>query len=85
MGAPAGRVPDIAGPEVFDVPRLVEIFRETTGARPRRGRLPIRLPGAVGRAYRAGENLAADGAQRGIRTWREFLIEREREAVAARS
>ncbi len=85
LGAPAGRVPDIAGPEVFDVPELVGILREATGARPKRGRLPIRLPGTVGRAYRAGENLAVDGAQRGFRTWREFLIEREREVTTARS
>ncbi|MDQ0894885.1 SDR family oxidoreductase [Agromyces ramosus] len=76
LGSPSGRVADLAGPEVLDVPRLVAAFREATGARARGGRLPIRLPGAVGRAYREGENLAGEGAQRGIRTWREFLNER---------
>jgi len=85
LGAPAGRVADLAGPEVLDVAQLVAPFRETTGGRPQRGRLPIRLPGAVGRAYRAGDNLAGEGAQRGLRTWREFLNQREREAVAGRS
>jgi uncharacterized protein YbjT (DUF2867 family) len=77
LGAPAGRVADLAGPEVLDVPQLVATFTEATGARRRRGRLPVRLPGAVGRAYRAGENLAGEGAQRGIRTWSEFLTERD--------
>lgn len=77
LGAPAGRVADLAGPEVLDVPQLVATFREATGARPRRGRLPIRLPGAVGRAYRAGENLAGADAQRGTRNWRDFLSDRE--------
>ena len=81
LGAPAGRVADLAGPEVLDVPQLVAAFAEATGGRLRRGRLPIRLPGAVGRAYRAGENLAGAGAQRGIRTWREFLVEREASVV----
>ncbi len=79
LGRPTGRVADLAGPEVLDVPRLVAAFTEATGARQRRGRLPIRLPGTVGRAYRGGDNLAGEGAQRGIRTWREFLAERERD------
>jgi uncharacterized protein YbjT (DUF2867 family) len=76
LGAPAGRVADLAGPEVLDIGQLVATLAEVTGARGRRG-LPIRLPGAAGRAYRAGENLAGEGAQRGTRTWREFLMERE--------
>jgi uncharacterized protein YbjT (DUF2867 family) len=84
LGAPAGRAADFAGPEVLDVPQLVAAFADATGARPRRGRLPIRMPGAVGRAYRAGENLAGKGAQRGIRTWAEFLGERSRDAAVAR-
>jgi hypothetical protein len=72
---------------VLDVPQLVATFTEVTGGPQRRGRLPIRLPGAVGRTYRSGGNLAGEGAQRGIRSWREFLgeREREREAEAVRS
>lgn len=38
--------------------------------------LPVRLPGQAGKAYRAGDNLAPDGALRGTRTWEEFLAER---------
>lgn len=78
LGAPAGRAADLAGPEVLDVPALVATLREEAGARPRRARLPIRLPGAVGRAYRAGENLAGEGAQRGTVTWGDYLHGRDR-------
>lgn len=73
LGAPAGRVADLAGPEVLDVPQLVAALRDASGARQRHGRLPIRLPGRVGRAYRAGDNLAAPNAQRGTGTWQHFL------------
>jgi uncharacterized protein YbjT (DUF2867 family) len=83
LGAPAGRVADLAGPEVLDVVQLVSTFTQVTGARPRRRRLPIRMPGAVGRAYRAGENLGGEGTQRGTRTWREFLSEREAVTIRA--
>lgn len=73
LGAPAGRVPDFAGPEVLDVTQLVAVFRAASGAPQRRGHLPIRLPGGIGRAYRAGENLAGADADRGHRTWARFL------------
>jgi uncharacterized protein YbjT (DUF2867 family) len=76
LGSPAGRVADLAGPEILDVRELVAIYAEVTGRRKRRG-FPIRLPGAVGRTYRAGENLAGAGAQRGAGTWRRFLRVKE--------
>ena len=72
LGAPAGRVADLAGPDVLDVAELVDALRAVRGERTRR-RVPVRLPGAVGRAYRAGDNLAAAGADRGHGTWRQFL------------
>lgn len=72
LGDPAGRVPDLAGPEVLDVLQLAETYVTVNGRRPR-WRLPIRVPGPVGRAYRSGDNLACDGVQRGERTWRDFL------------
>lgn len=72
LAEPAGRVADIAGPEVLDIRQLAGAYAAASG-RKTRARLPIRIPGAVGRAYRAGENLAADGALRGGRTWREYL------------
>ena len=40
--------------------------------------LPIRMPGKVGRANRAGENLSLEAADVGKRTWEDFLAERLR-------
>ncbi|WP_431278182.1 SDR family oxidoreductase [Leifsonia poae] len=73
LGAPAGRVSDIAGPDVLDVAELVTAYTAFHGKR--RPRVPVRLPGAVGRAYRAGDNLADASALRGQRGWPEFLAE----------
>lgn len=74
LGAPAGRVPDLAGPRVYDLAELVRGYLAATGRR--RPLLPVRVPGKAGRAYRAGDNLALDGAERGRRSWEEFLAER---------
>jgi hypothetical protein len=57
---------------VLDIPRLAAALVDARGGRMRR-HLRIRIPGAVGRAYRAGANLVADEMQRGRVTWREFL------------
>ncbi|MDR6988488.1 uncharacterized protein YbjT (DUF2867 family) [Paenarthrobacter nitroguajacolicus] len=73
LAEPAGRVADIAGPEVLDIPQLLAAYTGIHGRR--RPTLPIRLPGAVGRAYRAGDNLAGAGAQRMACSWAEFLAE----------
>jgi uncharacterized protein YbjT (DUF2867 family) len=82
LGRPAGRVPDIAGPEVLDIRQLADSYAEAVGRR-RRGGLPIRIPGAVGRAYRAGSNLATDPVQRGERGWHEFVTAlHEKEAMS---
>jgi uncharacterized protein YbjT (DUF2867 family) len=80
LDGPQGRVPDLAGPEVLDVRALVAQLAAIDGRR--RRMLPIRMPGAIGRAYRTGENLAGASAQRGARTWAEFLAEAA--GVAAR-
>lgn len=79
LGAPAGRVADLAGPEVREVGDLVRAFDAARG-RTRR-LLPLRIPGAVGRAYRAGENLADETAERAGTTWAEFLAGRARIAA----
>ncbi|MCP9950070.1 SDR family oxidoreductase [Actinomadura madurae] len=75
LGAPAGRVPDLAGPRVYGLDDLVRGYLEARGGR-RRPMLPVRIPGKAGRAYRAGDNLALDGADHGARTWEDFLAER---------
>lgn len=70
LGEPAGRVPDLAGPKVYPLADLLDAYLRARGKR--RPRLPIHLPGQVGRAYRAGENLSRDGSV-GQRTWEDFL------------
>ncbi len=70
-GPPGGRVPDLAGPEVLDADAMVRSMMAATGRR-----RPVAhpgLPGAIGAAYRAGDNLADDTAVRGRRTWHEHL------------
>lgn len=71
LGGPAGLVPDLAGPRTYDLAELTRAYLRATGRR--RPLLPVRLPGAAGRAYRAGDNLARAGATTGTRTWEEFL------------
>lgn len=73
VDTPAGRVPDLAGPKVYPMTDLVLDYLRATGKH--RIIMPIGLPGKVGRAYRAGDNLALD-AEVGRRTWEDFLVER---------
>jgi uncharacterized protein YbjT (DUF2867 family) len=73
LGAPAGLVPDLAGPRVY---AMAELVRGYLRARHKhRALVPVRLPGQAARAVRAGANLAPDRAV-GRRTWEEFLAER---------
>ncbi|MGC4889983.1 SDR family oxidoreductase [Micromonospora sp. DT227] len=76
LGAPAGLVPDLAGPATHGLGELLAGYLAATGRR--RLRLPVRIPGRAGRAYREGANLARPGATRGVRTWDEFLAGRLR-------
>jgi uncharacterized protein YbjT (DUF2867 family) len=70
LGAPAGRVADLAGPAVFEMKQLVRDYLTTAGKR--RLTVPVRLPGQAGKAYRGGRNLTLDG-DHGTHTWEEFL------------
>lgn len=74
LAQPAGLVPDLAGPKVYGMAELSRGYLRACG----KGRLmmPVRMPGAAGRAYRAGENLTLEGAAVGRRTWEDFLAER---------
>ncbi|MEU5550095.1 MULTISPECIES: SDR family oxidoreductase [unclassified Micromonospora] len=78
LGTPAGLVPDIVGPQVHTTGELMRGYLRASGKR--RLTLPVRLPGAAGRAYRDGANLTLRGATVGSRTWEAFLAEH----VAAR-
>ncbi|MBK3566118.1 SDR family oxidoreductase [Streptomyces sp. MBT62] len=75
LGTPAGLVPDLAGPDVHDIAALAAPYLKLRGRRPR-PKLPVRIPGRVGRAYREGANLTLEGAETGKVTWEEFLAER---------
>jgi len=73
LGAPAGLVPDVAGPRVYEMRELIRIYLRARGKR--RLLVPVRFPGRAARAVREGANLAPDRAV-GRRTWEEFLAER---------
>jgi uncharacterized protein YbjT (DUF2867 family) len=73
LGEPAGLVPDIAGPRVYETADLLRAYLRTRGIR--RLLVPVRLPGKAARAIRAGANLTPDRAV-GHRTWEEFLAEK---------
>lgn len=74
LGHPAGPVPDLAGPTVYGLAELVRGYLQAS--RRHRLLLPVRMPGKAGRAYRAGENLNQHTADRGTRTWEDFLAGR---------
>ncbi|GAB2763707.1 NAD(P)H-binding protein [Salinifilum aidingensis] len=69
---PAGRVPDIGGPEVRALAELARAYRAATGRR--RIVLRIPLPGKIARGYRRGEHLAPERAP-GSTTFDEFLAD----------
>ncbi|MFF2654428.1 SDR family oxidoreductase [Streptomyces sp. NPDC058045] len=69
----AGRVPDMAGPEVRELPSLARSYLAAGGLRRRLVEVP--LAGGAYRAFRAGAHLAPEHAV-GRRTFEEFLEER---------
>jgi len=73
---PAGRVPDMGGPEVRSGVELAEIFLEETGRNHKP--VPLRLPGKLFRALEAGY-LTSPGNPAGGKTFREFLREKNSE------
>src|SRR6266513_4109217 len=73
LSSPAGLVPDIAGPRVYGMAALSRGYLRARAMH--RLIIPVPLPGKAARAFRAGANLAQDGAV-GRRTWEEFLAAR---------
>lgn len=71
---PRGRAPDFGGPETHSFADLAAAYLRATGRR--RARLPVRLPGRVFRAYRAGAHLVRPGDPTGRITFSEYLAER---------
>ncbi|GAA0990820.1 NAD(P)H-binding protein [Acrocarpospora macrocephala] len=70
LGAPAGRVPDMGGPEVLPLREMVNIYLRASGRR--RILVPIWVPGKTAAAYRAGIHLAPEH-KTGKITFAEFL------------
>lgn len=70
-GAPAGRVPDLAGPRVEHMPRMVRAWARHTGARGPIVTVPA--PGPFGKALRDGTLLPKPGADLGTQTYDEWL------------
>jgi uncharacterized protein YbjT (DUF2867 family) len=70
LRAPAGLVPDIAGPRVYAMSELIRGYLRVFGKH--RLLVPLWLPGRAASALRAGANLAPDRAV-GRRTWEDFL------------
>lgn len=72
MAAPAGRVPDLAGPRVE---RMADMVRRTAAASGVRGLIvEVPIPGAYGRAMRDGTLLARPGADIGAQTFDEWVV-----------
>ena len=73
LDAPAGLVPDLGGPEVYEMADLVRSYLRAVGRR--RLIVPLWLPGRAARAIREGANLTPNRVV-GRRTWEEFLAAR---------
>lgn len=71
--APAGRAPDLGGPQVRPAGDLARAWLTATGRR--RAVLPVRLPGSIGRGYRQGGHLTPEHADGEI-TFEQYLADR---------
>jgi uncharacterized protein YbjT (DUF2867 family) len=71
LGEPLGMAPELAGPEQLRMPDLVRRLLRARGSR--RPVLPLRVPGAAGRAAATGGLLPAGDGPRGRQTFAEWL------------
>jgi hypothetical protein len=67
---PSGRVPDLAGPERHD---MVDLARRVAAGR---RVVPVRVPGAAGRAMRSGALCPTGDGPRGRTTFDAWLASR---------
>ncbi len=70
FSSPAGRVPDVSGPEVLTLGELARTYLEALGHRKRLVEVPA--PGNAARAWRDGTQLCPEQTYGSIR-WQEFL------------
>ena len=82
LGGPAGRAPDMGGPEARTAEDVALAYLAATGQR--RPLLRVPVPGTVGRAFRAGAQLAPGHAD-GTITWEEFLHAHLDAGISARA
>lgn len=67
---PAGKAPEMGGPEIREAVDFARMYLAATGKQ--RRLVPVKVPGATYRAYRAGGNLTP-GRAVGRRTFEEYL------------
>jgi len=79
---PAGRLPDLGGPDVLTVAELAHAYLTATGRRRPIVALPV--PGRFSASLRAGANLSPDGRAAG-QTFAAFLAERSGENIRSGS
>jgi uncharacterized protein YbjT (DUF2867 family) len=70
-GPPAGMAPEMAGPEPAELADLAHQLSRARGSR--RPVLPVRVPGAAGRAMAEGAMLPAGPGLRGTQTFADWL------------
>lgn len=73
LDTPAGRVPDMGGPQILSAHDLVRAYLAAAGRR--RPLVSVRVPGKAAAAFREGVHLAP-GRATGVRTFEEFLAGR---------
>lgn len=71
IGPVLGRSPDIAGPQVRELPELARLLRDARGSK--RPVVSLRLPGKVGTAMRTGALLPTSAGPRGTLTFEDWL------------
>ncbi|MFF0742803.1 SDR family oxidoreductase [Streptomyces sp. NPDC004111] len=77
LGEPAGKVPDMGGPQVRDIRDLAATYDRAYGRR--RRVVCLRVPGGIARGFASGANLVPDHRV-GTTTFDDFVArERERE------
>jgi uncharacterized protein YbjT (DUF2867 family) len=70
QGPPVGKAPEMGGPEIREAVDFARMYLAAKGKK--RTIVPLKVPGATYRAYRAGGNLSPDRAV-GRRTFEDYL------------
>ena len=81
-GAPAGYVPEFGGPRVYGTHDLMRAYLRSAGRR--RWLVSVGIPGRAAKAV-LHDAIIAEGADRGTRTWEEYLQSRRPVAAEASS